>query len=320
MSYMQLLENIKNKYAQKTIKSEDINFLKPLLNKDTVLLLIKNILSNDYLLNTISNRSYRHALGFDKIVLMDLSKDCSEKYHKAQLRLHIWDPQTVNSLPIVESLHEHSFDFVSTILTGHLENQQFSFAPLNSYQKELFIQLQKIILNLNKEDLIFLNEQIEIIEAIKLAQLGSKQLTCMNLLKNYNLEKIKKLTNFSENDIFELTAIEGHYVSNRITGERKSYKHILKEYVSIIPHDVLSLNAGDYYFHPHELPHRLYYDNTILNSTILITTPVAHNQEGGSLQRPTYIQNNEQSYNKIIFTQESLKTTLTNYYYKLASF
>lgn len=313
MNYHNLLESIAQKYSHQTIIEDDVSFIKTLLNKQTVILLLEDILKDTQLLQKISNRSYTHALGFDKIVLIDLSKDLQEKMHKAQLRLHIWDPQKTGALPIVEALHEHSFDFVSTVLSGHLENQQFTFNTLSITEQNLLNKLNFILPTLTTEDVQFLNDQIEIVEAIKLAQLGSQQLYCMGLMNQYDIEKVKRLTNFTEQEIFDLTSIEGHYVSNRITGERKAYKHILKEYVSIVPHKVLSLDQGDYYFHPYQLPHRLYYDNTILNSTILMTTPVSHNPEGGSLQRPTYVQKNEQSYEKIAFDESTLRTCLENY-------
>lgn len=313
LNYAQLLDQIAKKYSNATIEQSDIPFIRSFLYKEQVISLLENILSDSSLLKVIANRSYTHALGFDKIVLMDLSKDLPTKVHKTQLRLHIWDPEKTGALPIVEALHEHSFDFISTVLSGHLENQQFTFSHLDENQKVLLLKLETIISSLNEEQIKFLNAQIEIIEAVKLAQLGSQQLYAMNLLEQYNIESVKTLTGLSEQEIFDLTAIEGHYVSDRITGERKAYKHILKEYVSIVPHKVLSLNKGDYYFHPYQLPHRLYYDNTILNSTILLTTPVKDNPEGGSLQRPTYVQHEEQAYDKIPFKEDTLKIALVNY-------
>lgn len=321
MTYNTLLDIIAQKYSTATVQESDMGFIQNLLNKDQVIVLLENILATPELLQRISNRSYTHALGFDKLVLMDLSKDLPTPCHKAQLRLHIWNPEKTNALPIVEALHEHSFDFISTVLSGHLENQQFVFSQLTAEQQILLEKLQKIISTISVEDCQFLNEQIEIIEAAKLAQLGSQQLYCMNLLNHYDLDKVMAMTGLTDQEIMDLTAIEGHYVSNRVTGERKAYKHILKEYVSITPHKVLSLDRGDYYFHPYTLPHRLYYDNTILNSTILLTTPVKDNPEGGSLQRPTYVQKGEQAYDKIAFSEDTLKETLTQYlaYLKLQS-
>lgn len=313
MNYQTLLNNLASRYSDYSITENDMPFIQEHLHKQNVILLLKEILSSPTLLKIISERSYTHALGFDKLVLMDLSKDIVNCKQKTQLRLHIWDTLKTGTLPIVESLHEHSFDFISTVLTGYLENQQFTLSNLNNPRLLLLDKLLALLPTLQKEQIIFLNEQVEIIEAIKLAKLGSLQLDKMNLLSQFDLDKIKNITQFSEEDIFELSSLEGHYVSNRVAGEKKAYKHILKEYVALEPYNVLSLNQGAYYFHPYQLPHRLYYDNTILNSTILVTTPVKNNPEGGSLQRPTYVQHEEQNYDKISYSLESFIELIKNY-------
>ncbi len=313
MIYSELLNTVATRYKDNSIKEEDIPFIKTVLNKESVISLLEDILQQPELLKKIGERSYTHALGFDKIVLVDLSKDLEQKYQKTQVRLHIWNPLKTNALPIVESLHEHSFDFVSTILSGHLENQQFQLSAMTPEKQALLDKLLKVIPTLSAEELNFVNDQIEIIESIGLLSFGSEQLVKMKMHEKYDLYRIRALLNMTSEEVFALTSIEGHYVSNRIPGEKKAYKHVLKEYVLLKGHNVLKLDKGDYYFHPYQLPHRLYYDNTILNSTVLVTTPVANNPEGGSLQRPTYVQSNEKAYDKISFTQESFKETLENY-------
>lgn len=312
MNHKMLLNSICTKFAETSINQNDIPYIKQILNKKTTIALLKDILSQEDLLNKICDRSYTHALGFDKIVLVDLSKDIPNCKQKTQLRLHIWEP-TNDSLPIVESLHEHSFDFISTILSGHLENQQFTISKLSSEETSLLEKLQKTIKEINQEDLKFLNEQVEIIEALKLKQLGSEQLDSLSMLNDLDFERIKNITNLSETEIVMLTHLEGHYVSNRVSGERKAYQHVLNKYVSLKPYNAIKLDAGDYYFHPYQLPHRLYYDNKVLNSTILITTHVPNNPEGGSLQRPTYVQHSEQHYDKISLTHEAFRSKLIKY-------
>jgi hypothetical protein len=313
MQYSELLQTVASRYKDNSIKKDDIPFIQTILNKDSVIALLEDIIKNPELLQKISERSYTHALGFDKIVLVDLSKDLEQKYQKTQVRLHIWNPLKTNALPIVESLHEHSFDFISTILSGHLENQQFSLSEMTPEMQVLLDKLLNVIPNLSSEDLKFVNDQIEILEAIGLLSFGSEQLVKMKMHQNYDLYKLRGLLHMTSEEVFALNRIEGHYVSNRVPGEKKAYKHVLKDYVLLKGHNVLKLNKGDYYFHPYQLPHRLYYDNTILNSTILVTTPVPNNPEGGSLQRPTYVQSGEQSYDKISFSIDSFKETLVNY-------
>lgn len=313
MHYQTLLDSIKERFISDAITESDLPYIQKLLNKTTVISLLKNILTYPELIQKICDRSYTHALGFDKIVLVDLSKDVPDCKQKTQVRLHIWEPLNDNALPIVESLHEHSFDFISTILSGHLENQQFKLSKLDSEQEELLNSLKSVIEKLNKDELSFLNEQVEIYEALKLQSIGSKQFDSMNLSEKLNFEKAEALTGMTGDQVYALTSLEGHYVSNRVSGERKAYKHVLKDYVSLTPHNVMKLDKGDYYFHPYQLPHRLYYDNTILNSTILVTTPVKSNPEGGSLQRPTYVQHDEQAYDKISLTFQQFKAKLEKY-------
>jgi len=313
MIYSELLNNVASRYKDNSIKEEDIPFIKNVLNKESIISLLEDILQQPELLKKIGERSYTHALGFDKIVLVDLSKDLEQKYQKTQVRLHIWNPLKTNALPIVESLHEHSFDFISTILSGHLENQQFKLSAMTPEKQVLLDKLLKVVPTLSAEELHFVNHQVEILEAIGLLSFGSKQLVKMKMHEDYDLYKLRRLLKMSSEEVFSLPSIEGHYVSNRIAGEKKAYKHVLKEYVLLKSHNVLSLNKGDYYFHPHQLAHRLYYDNSILNSTVLVTTPVAENPEGGSLQRPTYVQSNEKAYDKISFSEDGFKETLITY-------
>lgn len=313
MNHSYLLQNIKEKYIINSIKEADMNLVKNLLNRNTVIELLKDVLSKPELLKKICDRSYTHALGFDKIVLVDLSKDIPDCKQKTQVRLHIWEPMNGNALPIVESLHEHSFDFISTILSGHLENQQFSMSGLTLEDENLLDKIKHLLSKLTKSEINAINEQVEIIEALLLKKMGSNQFDSLKMSDSINIEKFKAVTGLNEDEIFRLCRLQGHYVSNRVSGEKKAYKHVLKDYVALSAHNVMLLNKGDYYFHPYQLPHRLYYDNKILNSTILITTPVHNNPEGGSLQRPTYVQKEEQAYDKISLDYTTFETKIRNY-------
>lgn len=314
--YQEMINFLNTNFSNKSVKNNDKKLVSNFLCKKNILLLLEEILNNDKLLNTISKRSYIHALGFDKIVIADLSQDISPDSPKAQIRLHIWNPLNTNALPIVESMHEHSFDFVSTILTGHLENQQFTMnKKLTDNDERILNNLKDWILSSHSDKVQLLNDYIEALEAKRLKFYYSNQFDKMYDTKIDYIKLIQELTGFTQTDIvMSLISLQGHYVSNRITGEKKSYKHILQKYVSIHPYFVYRLNPGDTYFHPYELPHRLYYDNKELNSTILLTTPVKENTSGGSLQRPTYIQNEEQNYNKISYTEDIFYKNIKNYF------
>ena len=296
--YKKILNEISNKFGTNEIKKSDMNLFKDLINFDNIHSLLNNILEDDQLLEKLAKRSYSHTLGFDKIVLVDLSKDVSPDLPKVQLRLHIWEPDNL-SVPIVESLHEHSFDFVSLILTGKLENQVFQVSDVEDKYKPILSKIKDLYKKLSQEDKVFINEQIEIIEAIKLKEKISFQLDELNMLENYDIEKLTSITGLTESECFDLASIQGRYVSNRVRGENKEYKHIFEENKLVYPLRVEHHGEGEYYFHSYVNPHRLYYDNTVINSTMLITTPTPLNPQGGSFQRPTYIEDSEINYNKI---------------------
>ena len=309
--FNKLFNKIKEEFSTKEISKSDMPLFKTMVDKSILIQILKEIINNESLLERIASRSYTHALGFDKIVLIDLAKDLGID-NKVQLRFHIWDNKN-EALDSLESMHEHSFNFISMVLSGKLENQCFEMKPIKDNQKQLIEKLKNVSLTKNREMITYLNEQIEIEEAIKLKDLGSVMFDEQNLSDKHNPRNIEFLFGVDSEKLKNMTDIEGHYVSNRVSGERDSYKHILKNYVSVSPVEVMSISAGEYYFHPYEYPHRLYYDSEILNSTILLTTPVKINPQGGSLQRITYQESSEKEYKKLKLTKETLKTKLLDY-------
>lgn len=306
--YNKILNYLKTNYSDRIIAENDMESFKDHINKKNVILLLKDIINDDNKLEEISKRSYTHALGFDKIVLM---VDKSNPY-KPELRLHLWYPEK-NGVPLVESLHEHSFNFISTVLSGKLENQMFSLEDLNLEDNVLLEQYVRSLRNLTYKEKNFINEQIEILEALNLSTYGSDQFINMNMKALYEKDKAISLLNINEEDWNKLCMFEGHFVSNRISGEKKSYKHVFNKYVKLLPFKVIKINENEYYFHPYQKPHRLYYDNKVMNSTMLITTRILENPQGGSLQRPSYLEENEKGYEKIPLSFSLLKNKLINY-------
>ncbi len=306
--YNQILNYLIENYSNKVISENDIDSFKYNINKNNVIQLLREIVNDINKLEEISKRSYTHALGFDKIVLM---VDKSTPY-KPELRLHLWYPEA-NGVPLVESLHEHSFNFISTVLSGHLENQMFSLEDLNADDNLLLEKYISKLNNLTIEEKNFINNQIEILEALNLSNYGSDQFLHMNLEKTYQKQKAISLLNISEEEWSKLCMYEGHFVSNRISGEKKSYKHVFNKHVKLLPYKVMKISENGYYFHPYQKPHRLYYDNKILNSTMLITTRILENPQGGSLQRPSYLEENEKGYEKLPLSSNVLKEKLLNY-------
>lgn len=303
--YKEIENYIVNNFKEREINEEDLSSFKKIFSKENNLELLKEVINNEELLKKISERSYTHALGFDKIVLFDMSKD-TEIDNKVQLRLHLWNPN-IYGVPLTESMHEHSFNFISTILKGKLENQIFEMSEISNLKllNEYLNKLNK----LKSEEKSFVNEQIELIEILKLSTFNSMQYS-KEIEENCNLDKLKDLLSMQEENLFELTKYQGHYVSNRVRGEKKAYKHIFDKNVELKCIKALQVSEGDYYFHPYQYPHRLHYDNKELNSTLLITTPIPSNPQGGSLQRPSYLEENEKGYEKLPITEKDLKNKI----------
>lgn len=71
--------------------------------------IIKEILSDSFLLNEVASLSYTHYNGFDKIVIYQTKS--------TKLRIHIWENTTYRDL-IDENIHNHRWDFITSLLTG----------------------------------------------------------------------------------------------------------------------------------------------------------------------------------------------------------
>lgn len=318
MLYKNLESLINYQFKNKKIENHDINLLKNHFTKNNIITLLNDILNQPDLIHKIANRSYLHTLGFYKLVLLDSNKDLSSFKYKTQVRLHLWKPEN-DSVPVVESLHEHSFNFVSTVLTGKLENQSFSKTELSFEEKKVLDHLLNILPLLTDSEKSFLEEQIEILLTLKLKELHSQQFEKQFSKNILDIEQFKKITKFTDEEIDILINIQGFYKSNRIPGDKKDYKHILEKYISLKPYKVEKLHKGDFYFHPYTLPHRLFYDNQEYNSTILVTSHIPENPDGGSFQRATYHETEEKDYSKKAISEKELIYLLEEYIQHLSN-
>ncbi len=84
--------------------------------------LINAILSNEVQLREIASKSYTHNNGFDKITLL------TSAHPSYTLRLHIWWPDQF--LTNSEHIHNHSWDFSSSLLTGAYYFQTFEVSDM----------------------------------------------------------------------------------------------------------------------------------------------------------------------------------------------
>ena len=113
---------------------ENLASLRVLGEKQNVTLLLREVISDPALLSSIASRSYTHINHFDKIILIDAPS------HNYRLTLHVWWPINQNKQLDDEPMHDHRFDFWSTILTGKLKSYYFSQASSGKqYQKFEYI-------------------------------------------------------------------------------------------------------------------------------------------------------------------------------------
>jgi hypothetical protein len=82
--------------------------------------LLRSILNDTTTLAEVAGRSYPHVNNFDKIVLVGSSEPDAYR-----LTLHLWRPPYPEDLLKQELIHDHRFNFWSTILTGTLSSEVF---------------------------------------------------------------------------------------------------------------------------------------------------------------------------------------------------
>jgi hypothetical protein len=80
-----------------------------------------------------ARRSYRHALGFEKIMLMVGARSST-------LRVHVWRPGT-SPAHAAEHVHNHRFEFASAVLYGSMAMETFAVhprgAPMSAYAESI---------------------------------------------------------------------------------------------------------------------------------------------------------------------------------------
>jgi hypothetical protein len=86
----------------------------------TVRAMLDSAIREEVWIDAIAKASYLHPNGFAKIVLIS-SADF-------QLRLHVWRPVNITEFT-TENIHNHRWDFASTLLIGGYRYQEFTPTP-----------------------------------------------------------------------------------------------------------------------------------------------------------------------------------------------
>lgn len=288
--------------------------LAPLIDRKGTLSILDQVLQDEQLLGEIAARSYTHTLGFRKLVLLDPGfalPDGSFGYGY-QLRLHVWDASGQCGVPLVESMHEHSFDFISHMLMGEMENQCYKIEPVD-LEDPLVTRVLARRARLSDTDAVLANQQLEALESLRLSGVGSLQSAVENSSAQVDIAKLSDLLGLPVEDVEKSVALQGRYqaVSSAVSGG--GYVHRLVQMVRLVPHVVLSLKAGDTYYHPHQFAHRLYIRAGQSNATMIVTTPVSQEAKGGSFQRPTRVAGSEVNYARQLYTADHLAVMLQRF-------
>lgn len=88
-------------------------------DESTLKRLFENIRSDEEWLEEIARRSYSHDNGFDKLVL------CAFKDPDRKLRLHVWDSAITPQSPSETNVHNHRWNFCSTVLCGEFQFEMY---------------------------------------------------------------------------------------------------------------------------------------------------------------------------------------------------
>ncbi len=283
-----------------------------LLNLEHTLRILGETESDDDALSVIAARSYTHSLGFRKITLLEPSitlADGSKSWY--QVRLHLWAPGKHKAVPLVESKHEHSFDFISRVLVGEMENQCYTARPLTDEEDAVLQRLRKRLELLDENDRALAHEGIEALQTIRLASLGSEQAVKQGL--SVDRTRLQEVLSCTDDELDVLANMHGRYEYDATASTfGGNYVHRLTSTISLVPAAVLKLQAGDLYHHPNQFIHRLFIERQP-NATIIVTTPRTHGVNGASFQHPTWFSGENANYGRRMYTVAELKEVLQDF-------
>jgi hypothetical protein len=109
-------------FARGCQATESRQIVQQLGTATTLLHALGTLMTNEEQIRRVASMSYRHRNGFDMFVLW---KSVQPEY---KLRLHIWWPEYSHAKQQMEAIHNHSWDFSSTILTGAFVFQVYAFS------------------------------------------------------------------------------------------------------------------------------------------------------------------------------------------------
>lgn len=292
------------------IVREHLESVAPLLSREATIRLIDAVLADSAALAVIAARSYTHTLGFRKITLLEPVFDLPDGGKATyQVRLHIWQPDSDITVPLVESKHEHSFDFISRVLLGEMENQCYTMHEPTEPEQQLLERLRARVEQLSIDERKETNRGVEALEALRMAALGSQQAALEGL--TVDRIRMRELLSVTDDELDLLVGLQGRFQYDAVASTfGGNYVHKMTGSVNLRPFGVLKLAAGDLYHHAHQFIHRLYMRAQKHNATLIVTTPVAQDLPGASFQHPTWFSGENVGYARQMYTQDELTSVL----------
>lgn len=309
--------------AERDITATNFSKLGDVFNKDVLIHLLREVVTDPQKLADIARRSYRHSLGFSKIILLE---DWKQHFfetgvppgkHAYDIRLHIWWPNFTSRGPVLaEGRHEHRWNFASRLITGSFENHRYDPRPLSRATQTAFQKYQNALSALPPE------KQRSIIDRIEKLELSMESPTSEMATRSGGQRVLARQADERSLRIelgltkFELGLVRHVFLKygNQLRPHSGQEAYVQDETSYLKLRDVEKYSTGQLYFHPIELPHRLFVNPDTMTSTFIIVGPPSKTQTPGQFRRSPLETNREEAVeNRTFFTAETLKSELERY-------
>lgn len=301
---------------QGDLKESSYTFFQNVISSQNAIRIIKEILSSDDLLAAVAKRAIRHPLGFTKFILDNNWSDRFKGVPEWDLRLHVWDssPGMSDFLSlenVLESLHAHRWNFISTVLTGSIENHKFLFRQPTENEMKLY---ERIIAKVPHANQKTLEEACGIEELLQIrgSSLIPETVDMTTLIQRR--KQLLETLNISESELKFLSSIFEKYenwLDTTNNSPKESYRLagylIADAELSDGTNNVTIHKSNSTYFHGRSSAHRLAVDPRVHTATFLLVGP--SKQEPGVLRRP-FASHGNQEIQRSFMTVDQARETL----------
>lgn len=266
------------------LTEKNFNEIANFLTKENLVIILNEVVQSPSLLQYIAQNSYKHVLGFTKIVLMeDLGGQNWE------LRLHLWPPKLKSDSITAEAKHVHLFDFVSRIISGKLEDHRYNVDLLSKEEQLILHKFSKAM------QLLSTNIQEKVIHQLDYFELYQSNFSSSlkrSSLKNLSLEHqnqntvkkyLKNTLNMSIEEIIKVSQLMKKYSNFLDEKGIEHYRLVSENKLQNIRVDTHT--TGSIYFSPVQEAHRLFVDNQNYTSTFVFVGPFHKNLDSGGFKR-----------------------------------